>query len=152
MQVEESIRKAIGGRLAEIGLDLVDVRYRPGKNASLTIVVDRVEPISLEDIVHISEKVSAWLDEDDPIKEAYTLDVSSLGAEKPIQIEKIDAYVGKFVHLHLDHAVNGLNILEGKLLESNGEEILLQIKIKTRRKELKIRKDNITKARLAIEF
>ncbi len=114
-------------------------------------MVDRLEPIGLDDIVSLSEALSTVLDEADPIGIAYTLDVSSAGAEKTIALEALSSYVGHYVHLHLTHPVKGENILEGTLLEV-GETTKLERKEKTRKIVETFPTGDIDSARLAIEF
>ena len=153
MKEEETrIFESLKPVLAELGYDLCEVRLSGGKDKTLSVVVDRVEPISLEDIVAVSEAVSAKLDETDPIPEAYTLDVSSLGAEKPISVERLPDYVGFYVNLHLSHPYQGENILEGTLLEASEDTVKLKIKAKQARKEISFPRKDVDKARLAIEF
>ena len=82
----------------------------------------------------------------------YTLDVSSLGAEKPIDLEKLDKYQGKYVNLHLSHPYKGENIIEGDLKEVTSDYVVLTYRIKTRIVEAKIERKDIDKARLAIKF
>lgn len=136
----------------QLGYDLAEVRLSGGKTKTLNVVVDRVEPISLEDIVKVSECVSGILDEEDPIQEAYTLDVSSLGAEKPIDVTRLQEYVGRYVNLHLSHPYKGENILEGTLLECSGESLTLRIKDKSLRKDIGLPRKDVDKARLAIDL
>jgi ribosome maturation factor RimP len=56
------------------------------------------------------------------------------------------------VNLHLSHPFEGENTLEGDLLEVNEEEVALGIKIKARKKTIRLKRDAIDKARLAIKF
>ena len=148
---ETKIFDGLAGPLAELGYELCEVKLSGGKNKTLSVVVDRVSPISLEDIVSVSEKVSSILDQLDPIQDPYTLDVSSLGAEKPIKLDKLHAYVGEYVHLHLSHPYQGANVLEGTLLEV-GENVKLKVKVKTARKEIEFPFKDVDQARLAIEL
>lgn len=146
-----TIKTLIEPVLSEKGYSLYDLKFRQGKEATLEIVVDRLEPIGLDDIVSLSEALSTVLDEADPIGVAYTLDVSSAGAEKTIALEALPSYVGHYVHLHLTHPVKGENILEGTLLEV-GETTKLERKEKTRKIVETFPTGDIDSARLAIEF
>ncbi|MGN1262313.1 MAG: ribosome maturation factor RimP [Candidatus Enteromonas sp.] len=146
-----NIKTLIEPVLSEKGYSLYDLKFRQGKEATLEIVVDRLEPIGLDDIVSLSEALSTVLDEADPIGVAYTLDVSSAGAEKTIALEALPSYVGHYVHLHLTHPVKGENILEGTLLEV-GETTKLERKEKTRKIVETFPAGDIDSARLAIEF
>ena len=152
MLVEEKIRSIVEDRLIQEGFELHEVSFKPGKNASLQIIVDRVSPISLEEIVHVSELVSSLLDENDPIAEPYTLDVSSLGAEKPIAIERLPEYVGRYVNLHLKTPYKGENYVEGTLIQIQEGNVDLQIRQKARKVIITFPYGDVDKARLAIEF
>ena len=149
---EKAIQQTLADLLAPMGYEVVDVRLSGNKNKTLSVVVDRVDPISLEDIVLVSQEVSKRLDEVDPIEGAYTLDVSSLGAEKPIALSALDQYVGRYVNLHLSHPYKGENILEGTLLAASEAEVTLQIKKKTVKSDIVLPRKDVDKARLAIEL
>ncbi len=149
---EKRIQEALVPELGELGYDVVEVKLSGGKNKTLSVVVDRVDPISLEDIVLVSQKVSARLDELDPIEGAYTLDVSSLGAEKPIALPRLGEYVGRYVNLHLSHPHQGENILEGRLVSVTEGEVTIEIKKKTAKVLIPLPRDTVDKARLAIEL
>ena len=152
MLVEEKVRNIVEAKLLEEGYELVSVAYKSGKNANMQIVVDRVKPISLEEIVHVSELVSSLLDQDDPTNEPYTLDVSSLGAEKPIEVARLEEYVGRYVNLHLKTPYKGENYVEGTLIQIKEGNVELQIKVKTKRPIISFPYGDVDKARLAIEF
>lgn len=151
--VKEEISKLIYNPLKEIGYDLIEVSFNKENGMdTLHIVVDKDEDISLEDIVKVSDLISMILDENDPIKEAYYLDVSSLGAEKPIDVTKLSKYVEKYVNLHLVNPYKGENYLEGTLKSVNETEVNLEIRIKANKKIITIPYKDIDKARLAIKF
>ena len=150
---ENAIFLALSKPIEDLGYALLEVKLSGGKNKTLSVVVDREEsPISLEDIVTVSERVGALLDELDPIKDPYTLDVSSAGAEKPIPLDALPRDVGRYVNLHLTHPYKGENILEGTLQSVDGETIVLNIKDKTARRDASFPAKDVDKARLAIEF
>ena len=103
-------------------------------------------------IVNVTNALNSYLDELNPFEKAYTLDISSLGAEKPIKMEKIGHYVGKYIHVHLFNPIKGENIYEGDLTSVNEDSIILTYKNKTRSISVEINKANISKLRLAIKF
>lgn len=153
MEEERKIREVLEARLNERGYSLEGVRYYLSKEGpKLELVVDRDDPISLDDIVTLSDFISPILDENDPIAGAYTLDISSLGAEKPIALEKLASYDGRYVHLHLSHPVGGENILEGTLKVVDEETLGLTFFIKGRKKDVTFPKKDVDAARLAIKF
>lgn len=84
-------KTAIDRRLAEIvtpaieglGFELVRIRLMGGVHKTLQIMADRPEGgIDVEDCGRISIAVSAVLDVEDPIEDAYTLEVSSPGIDR----------------------------------------------------------------------
>ena len=140
-------------KVNSLGYDLVSVNQRVEKGEKiLSIVVDRVEPIDMDAIVALSRVLNDYLDELSPIEEAYTLDISSLGAEKPLKLEQLPLYIGSYIHVHLINPINGENIYEGDLVAVTDDNIQLSYRQKTRVKTVDITKTNISKIRLAIKF
>ena len=145
----KQLEKLVSEKLNESGYELVNMTY---SNKTLSIVVDRVTPIDMDAIVEVTNVINALLDEVDPFESEYTLDVSSLGAEKPLKIEKLSDYVNSYVNVHLTNPINGENIYEGDLVAVFEDKILLSYRQKTRTKTVDIQKSNISKIRLAIKF
>ena len=144
-----TLKGLIEKKVNELGYDLVSLSFNKD---TLSIVVDKESEIDMEMIVSVTNSLNSFLDELNPFEKAYTLDISSLGAEKPLKIEKLDKYVGKYVHVHLVNPIKGENIYEGDLVNVNEETILLTYKNKTRSINVEIAKNNISKIRLAIKF
>ena len=144
-----TLKQLISSKLNEQGYELYSLSFA---SETLNIVVDREQEIDMEAIVSLTNVLNAYLDELNPFEKAYTLDISSLGAEKPLKVEKLEAYVGKFVHVHLINPIKGENIYEGDLTVVNESNIVLTYKNKTRSVTVEIDKANISKIRLAIKF
>lgn len=153
MSLEQSVLSLIENPIKELGYTKVYVNYvREQGTNYLRVLVDKNDTISLEDIVKVNDLISPILDEADLIKNNYVLDVTSLGAEKPIEVSELEQYVGKYVHLHLSNPYKGENILEGDLTDVNSEFVELSYKEKTRLIKAQITRKDIDKARLAIKF
>ena len=147
------LEKSIAQKVESLGYELISFNFRIEKGERiLSIVVDRVKPIDMEAIVDLSRELNNYLDELNPYEEAYTLDISSLGAEKPLKVESLGDYINSYVHVHLINPINGENIYEGTLVSLDEEKITLEYKVKTRIKTVDITKANISKIRLAIKF
>ncbi len=142
----EPVLEKEGYTLAEVSL------VRESDGLTLHVYIDRDSPISLDDIVLVSDIINPLLDKEDPIPGAYTLDVSSLGAEKPLKLDRLEKYVGNYVNFHLSHPYKGENTLEGDLLEVNSDEVKLGIREKSKTKTIILKRETIDKARLAIKF
>ena len=143
------LKQLITSKVNEAGYELVSLSFA---NETLSIVVDREKDIDMDAIVSLTNVLNAYLDELNPFEKAYTLDVSSLGAEKPLSIEKLSAYQSRFIHVHLVNPIKGENIYEGDLTSVNESSIVLTYKNKTRSIAVEIEKTNISKIRLAIKF
>lgn len=150
---EKQLSELILNKLASIKYDLISLNVsRNSGSLQVSIVVDRVEPINMEDIVEVTNVLSTYFDEIDPFESAYNLDISSLGAEKPLKVENLDAYVNSYVNVHVNNPIDGENIFEGTLKEVKDDSILVTKRIKTRSKDVEVMKENILKIRLAIKF
>jgi len=134
----------------------VDMEFlKEGKNWFLRIYIDKPGGIDIEECALISEKVSEALDaiDPDPIPQAYFLEVSSPGAERPLKTEAdMQNAIGKYVHLSFYQAIDGEKFYEGTLKEVNDDYVVLTIRIKTRTKDIEIERKQIANARLAIQF
>ena len=147
------LEKSIAQKVESLGYELISLNFKIEKGERiLSIIVDRVKPIDMEAIVDLSRELNNYLDELNPYEEAYTLDISSLGAEKPLKVESLGDYINSYVHVHLINPINGENIYEGTLVSLDEEKITLEYKVKTRIKTVDITKANISKIRLAIKF
>ena len=149
--------KLIESKLKEkinlLGYDFVSLSSKKDKgDLILSIVVDKVEPIDMNMIVSLSEELSKYLDEIDSSNEPYILDISSLGAEKPLKIDSLKDYVGRYVHVHVTNPIKGENIFEGDLVDVKEDEITVAVRNKTRVTNIVILLSNIYKIRLAIKF
>lgn len=137
-----------------LGLELVDVEYvKEGSNWFLRVYIDKEGGIDIDECGLVSEKLSAKLDELDPIKDAYFLEVSSPGAERPLKTKAdIADHVGSYVNIKLYEKIDGEKEFEGTIKSFEEDILTLEYKVKTRKKELSVPYDKIAKARLAIAF
>ena len=144
-----TLKQLLSAKVNEEGYDLVSLSFA---SETLSVVVDRTKDIDMDAIVSLTNVLNSYLDELNPFEKAYTLDISSLGAEKPLKVEKLNDYVGRFVHVHLINPIKGENIYEGDLTSVNDSSIVLTYRNKTRSIPVEITKENISKIRLAIKF
>lgn len=152
----ETVTKLVTPILEEQNFELVEVEFvKEGKNWFLRVFIDKEGGIDIEECAFVSEKLSEKLDamDPDPIPQAYFLEVSSPGAERPLKKESdYEQAVGKYIHISLYQAVDGEKQIEGTLVHLDSEQLTLSVKIKTRVKEMTFERKNIAKARLAIQF
>lgn len=155
-RVVDIVKEAVSPIIDEQNFELVDIEFlKEGKNWFLRLYVDKPGGIDIEDCAWVSEKVSDLLDEmdPDPIPQAYFLEVSSPGAERPLKSDQdLENAIGQYVHLSYYQQVEGEKFHEGTLLSVTEEDVSIEIRIKTRTKTIEIPRDKIAKARLAIKF
>ncbi|RJE85015.1 ribosome maturation factor RimP [Paracoccus onubensis] len=130
-------KTAIDRRLAEIiapviedlGFELIRVRLQGGKQATLQIMADRPEGgINVDDCGDISVAVSATLDVEDPLEEAYHLEVSSPGIDRPLtRLKDFETFEGYEVRLETNQQIDGRKRWKGVLAGVEGDEVLLNI-------------------------
>ncbi|AGQ23753.1 ribosome maturation factor RimP [Lactobacillus helveticus] len=156
-KVVDLVRPVIETIIDEHGDMLVDMEYVKEKGQNyLRIYVDR-QPngIDIDEIAALSELVSEKLDtiDPDPLPDPYVLELSSPGAERPITTEADwKRALNDYVHIGLYQKIDDKKVYEGTLKYYNNDEIVLEVKDKTRRKKLTIPRKLIAKIRFAIEF
>jgi len=115
---------------AELGLMLWDIRFvKEGATWILRVIIDREdEPVSINDCVDVSRRLSPVLDEADPIEQSYCLEVTSPGAERELtRQEHFDYYEGFPVTVKLYRPdEQGRKEIAGVLLGLNEDGIALQ--------------------------
>ena len=107
-----------------LSFELVDVEFlKEGANWYLRVYIDKPGGIAIEDCQAVSEQLSDRLDEADPIKQSYMLEVSSPG-ERPLKKDRdYERFKGESVEVKLYQPLNGRKVFEGKLLGLVGERV-----------------------------
>lgn len=154
--VVETVTNIVTPITDEQKFELVDVGFvKEGQNWFLRIYIDKPGGIDIEDCALASEKISEAMDlvDPDPIPQAYFLEVSSPGAERPLKKEAdFENALNEYVHVSLYTTIEGDKQFTGYLKEVTPETLTITIKIKTRDKDITFERSNIAKARLAIKF
>jgi ribosome maturation factor RimP len=153
-QVIKTTEELLHPILEHKGLELVDIEYvKEGKNWFLRIYIDKPGGIDITECGDVSEELSEKLDQQDPIKEAYFLEVSSPGVERPLKTkDDFSNNLNKNIYVKLYEPVEGEKEYEGILKDFTNNILTLEIKVKTRSKQIEIPYDKIAKARIAVTF
>ncbi len=154
--VVETVTEIVQPIVERNQFELVDIEFvKEGQNWFLRVYIDKPEGIDLEDCALVSEQISQHMDNinPDPIPQAYFLEVSSPGAERPLKKEQdYTDSIGEYIHISLYEPVDGEKVYEGTLKEVNDETLTLTIRVKTRVKDIDFSRKIIAKARRAIQF
>ena len=115
--------------LEDMGYELVRVRLMGGETPTLQIMADKPEGgIEVDDCATISTAVSAVLDVEDPITEAYTLEVSSPGIDRPLtRLKDFEAFEGYEARLETAELIDGRKRFKGVLAGVEGDEVLINV-------------------------
>ncbi len=142
----DKIKKEIEGFLSSKGMKLFDLQYSK-KDQTLTVLLD--EKLSMDELEEVSNEISQLLDKyEDEFVDNYFLDVSTVGAERPIRNkEELKDAVGEYIYVK----VKG-NEYYGTLHSFENETLTLKVKDKTREKDVLIEYPQIKKVRYAVKF
>jgi ribosome maturation factor RimP len=105
--------------LEAMGYRLVRVAFLGARRATLQIMAERIDdaPMTVDDCTEISRSVSALLDVADPIADAYMLEVSSPGIDRPLtRPEDYDRFAGFEAKIELGRPLDGRKRFRGRIL------------------------------------
>lgn len=147
--VEILVEKIVEDILVGSTLELVDVEYVKEREWYLRVFLDKEGGIEIEDCHWVSEKVEAKLEELDPIKESYYLEVSSPGLDRALRKDRdFIRHVGDKIEISTFKPFNGERKFVGILkclCDGN-------ISIDVDGAELHIPRDQTSQVRLYLDF
>lgn len=148
--IEHKVTTMVELLMKDKGLELVDVEYiKEGAHWYLRLFIDKEGGVDLDDCTSVSHAVSEVLDRDDPIPQAYMLEVSSPGLERPLKKdEDFERFKGKLVSTHLLQPYQGYKDFTGYLVGLVNDEIVLEYE----GEQVSIPRSLVQKTHLALEF
>lgn len=111
-----------------LGFALVRVKMMGGEDLTLQVMAERPETrqLTIDDCAALSRRLSDMLDEKDPIEEAYRLEVSSPGIDRPLtRIGDFADWVGHEARVTVVEAVDGRKQFKSILAGVEGDVIRL---------------------------
>ena len=129
-QQYEERAEAIAAPIAEeFGIRIYDVEYvKEGEEFYLNVYIDKDGGVTIGDCENVSRLLSDALDKDDPIKDPYTLIVSSPGLGRALTRDRhLQQSIGQDVEIHLykPHAETGEKDIRGELVEFDDAQIVV---------------------------
>lgn len=114
-----------------LGLALVRVAFFGGRSdPTLQVMAERPDTrqLDLSDCEALSRRISEKLDNADPIEEAYRLEVSSPGIDRPLtRPGDFQDWAGFDARVKLARPLDGRKQFDGKLLGHDGENIRMTV-------------------------
>ncbi|MBU5426570.1 ribosome maturation factor RimP [Tissierella pigra] len=135
----------------ELKYELVDIEFvKEGPSYFLRVYLDKPGGINLDDCQKMSQLLSDILDEKDPIKVAYYLEVSSPGLDRPLKTDKdLKRNIGKDIEVKLYEALDGKKLIEGTLDNYNESSIILKTETNT---IIEIPRELVAVIKLSVKF
>jgi ribosome maturation factor RimP len=126
--LEQKITSLVEPFVQEKGLELVDVEYiKEGAHWYLRLFVDKEGGVDMDDCAAVSHAVSDMLDEKNSIPQAYMLEVSSPGLERPLKkVQDFIRFQGSLITVHTTSLFQGYNEFTGNLVGLIDDEIVLE--------------------------
>ncbi len=130
--IDKRLAQIVEPVAADLGLELVRLRLMSGQHPTLQIMAQKPDgTMEVDDCARLSTAVSAVLDVEDPITDAYTLEVSSPGIDRPLtRLKDFETWAGNEVKLETTEAIDGRRRFKGMLQGIEGDEVLLEIEEK----------------------
>ncbi|OGQ86155.1 MAG: ribosome maturation factor [Deltaproteobacteria bacterium RIFOXYD12_FULL_56_24] len=155
---EEAIESPLVRRLtqlalpvvADFGCELVELQFkREAPGWLLRLIIDKENGVGIDDCSRISREFAHLLEVEDPIEQAYSLEVSSPGLDRPLKTERDFVRCrGKKAKVVLREPIDGQNPCIGLIEEVNQESVTLR----TDQGIIEIPFARMKRARLFIEF
>jgi ribosome maturation factor RimP len=114
-----------------LGLALVRVAFFGGRSdPTLQVMAERPDTrqLDLSDCEALSRRISEKLDAEDPIEEAYRLEVSSPGIDRPLtRPQDFEEWAGFEARVKLSTPLDGRKQFDGRLLGRDGATIRMTV-------------------------
>lgn len=122
---EKRIAGIVRPIVEELGYALVRLRIGGGRSKKLQIMAERVGGgMEIDDCAEVSKALSAMLDVENPISDAYTLEVSSPGIDRPLtRLEDFSEWHGHLAKVELAESVAGRRRFKGTIAGVNGAAV-----------------------------
>lgn len=146
----EEIQNALQPIADELGIEIVEVEFKQGREPALTVYIDTENGVDLDTCEKFHRAIDPVLDEVDPTFSApYTLNVSSPGLDRPLKTDRdYQKAMGQKVEVKLFAPMQGKKFFELKLTGHDETCVYLEDKGGV----LKIEKAKIAKICRAIDF
>jgi len=147
--IEKIVEDLVDDIIQGSELELVDVEFVKERDWYLRVFLDKDGGLELDDCQMVSEKLEAKLDEIDPIKESYYLEVSSPGLDRALKKERdFVRHIGDKVEINTFAPINGVKTLVGTLKGLRDGDIQIDMEGTV----MNVPRDKASQVRLYIDF
>jgi ribosome maturation factor RimP len=146
----ERIREAAERVARSLGLEVVDVEWKVGKQRFLRVYIDKPEGVSHKDCEAVSHQFSAILDVEDLVPGPhYILEVSSPGLDRKLtKPAEFARFTGRLARISTNDPVENQKFFEGRLAGFADGKVQIEVKGRV----IAVPMEGIRKANLVVEF
>ena len=140
----------ISNEIAEkLNFFVIDITFRgDNRKKIIEVFVDAEKNIDADNLAEISREINSIIEEQDIIQQAYRLDVSTPGVDRPLKfLKQFPKHINRNFEVTYKTG-NETNTITGKLLSVESEELTFL----SDKKEVLIEFKNITTAKVIISF
>lgn len=136
--------------ISEKGFELIDVEYiKEGAYWYLRLYIDKAGGVDLDDCAAVSRELSRRLDQEEFIAQAYILEVSSPGVERPLKSDAdFERFTGHMVKIRTSAPIQNYKEFVGGLIGLADACVILEYEDE----RISIPRDLILQANLYVEF
>ena len=114
----------------ELGLEIVRIRIMGGKRPLLQIMIEKAggAATDVEDCATFSRNLSPILEAEDPISEAYRLEVSTPGIDRPLtRVGDFRRWVGHLAKIELTMPLQGRRRFQGVIQREDESGVAIEL-------------------------
>jgi ribosome maturation factor RimP len=117
----------------DMGFEVIRIRLIDGKSKLIQIMIDSPKMnLTVDDCANVSNELSAAIDVEDPYEDAFNLEVSSPGIDRPLtRLCDFDQWSGYEAKLETTSAIEGQKRFKGILSGTDDDEVLIKMDIGT---------------------
>ena len=130
MDLSYRVQQLIEPSVGDLGFDIVRVQISGKEKPTMQIMVEHKDGqgLTVDDCATVSRAVSALLEVEDPIKESYTLEVSSPGLDRPlVRIGDFERFQGLQAKIEVNRPLDGRRRFKGRLLGVEGDNVRILV-------------------------
>ncbi len=149
--LSEDIKRQVLPLLAKEGVELVELFINRGRGRStLRFLVTKPGGITLDECAQLNREIGRILEQKNLIQEAYILEVSSPGLDRPMKNTRdFQRCLGEPVRIVLHESLNRENVWKGFLKEVDQANVIIQTENEQR---LCISRKNIARANAEVQL
>ena len=146
---KENIVRICNEIAEKLNFFVIDINFRgDNRKKIIEVFVDAEKNIDADNLAEISREINSILEEQNIIQQAYRLDVSTPGVDRPLKfLKQFPKHINRNFEVTY-HTEEETKTINGKLLSVEREEL----NFLSNKKEILIEFKNITTAKVIISF